>query len=380
METEFALAITVYHRCADARPIWRRFEADGLHYAFQTCDWLTAWQTHVGEPAGLLPCLVAVEDHRGGRVMFLPLAVRHSLGGRCLEWLGGRHADYHAPLLGSGFVRMGGVIDLATLWPRILAHLPPVDVLHFEKQPAEILGFRNPFLDLGATPAGVSAHAARLGPVWDDYYAAHRGTRTRATDRRKLRRLQDQGQVVLRLDVPPDEVAAVMPRLIDLKRRQLGRVGGKDPFSGPGSRAFYDAMAAGGQEHPRVMVSTLELDGKVIAAHWGMVAGRRFYWLLPVYDDAWRAFSPGLHLMQALMEWCCGNGIEVFDFTLGDEDYKASWCDRVTPLYEQLSLIGWRGLGPVGLGRLHELGRAMLRQVPVLARLKRQLRRSLIRR
>lgn len=378
MKPQVPVTISVYRDFEQARSVWRRYEADGLHYAFQTCDWLSCWYARVGAPAGLEPCLVAVEDIRVGRLMFLPLAVRRTLGGRCLVWLGGRHADYHGPLLGAGYVRLAGALDLTRLWPRILLRLPPIDVIHFEKQPSEIQGYANPFLELDATAAGVAAHAARLGPLWEAYYSARRGARTRATDRRKLRRLQEQGRLALRLDVPPGEVGAVMPRLIELKLRQLGRVGGKDPFGGPGSRAFYEALAMGTHEHLRVMVSTLELDDVVIAAHWGVIAGRRFYWLLPVYDESWRAYSPGLHLMQGLMEWCCGHGIDVFDFTLGDEDYKASWCDVVMPLHDQLSLVGWRGLGAVAAVRLHDLGRLTLRRVPLLARLKKQLRRHLI--
>jgi CelD/BcsL family acetyltransferase involved in cellulose biosynthesis len=377
MKTQMPVSISVYRQFQDARPVWRRYESDGLHYAFQTHDWLSCWQRHVGELAGLSPVLVAVDDIRVGRLMFLPLAIQRRLGSRCLTWLGGRHADYHAPLLGAGYPSLNGALDMASLWRRILDHLPPVDVIHLEKQPADILGIRNPFVDL-AMPVGVSAHAAHLMSDWQSYLGSRRGAKSRATDRRKMRRLQEKGQVTIRLDLPAAEVAAVMPRLIALKRCQLARVGGKDPFDGPGYSAFYEALAAQRHENLRVMVSTLAVDDEIVAAHWGVVAGKRFYWLVPVYDEAWRTFSPGLHLMQALMEWCFGNGIEVFDFTVGDEDYKETWCDTLMPLYHTLSLAGARGLGAVGAVQQHRVARLLSQHIPILSRLKKEWRRSVI--
>lgn len=371
MKTEMPVRISLFHTFDEARPIWRAFEADGIGYAFQTYDWQSHWFAHLGKRAGLLPCLVAIEDCRAGRLMFLPLAIRRHLGSRCLAWLGGRHADYHAPLLGAGYQG----IDVAALWPRLLARLPEVDVVHLEKQPADILGIPNPFLALGARPCGVSAYAARLAPSWEAYYGARRGAKTRATDRRKLRRLQDLGTLTFRPMVEPAEIDPVMRRLADLKLRQLSRVGGRDLFGSPGCLDFYSALAAGVHERLRVMVSTLELDGAVIAAHWGVVAERRFYWLIPVYDDTWRAHSPGLHLMHALMEWCCANGLETFDFGLGDEDYKTSWCDTVTPLHDTLVLGGWRGGGYVGEVLLRRQAREAVRRLPLLAEVKKALRR-----
>ena len=95
-----------------------------------------------------------------------------------------------------------------------------------------------------------------------------------------------------------------------------------------------------------VHLAALWLDDQVLATHWGLVWEDRFYYMLPTYSDGpLGRFSPGVHLLHALMEWCIDNGIAVFDFTIGNEPYKAHWCDQSMPMAE--SVIALTALGVV---------------------------------
>lgn len=375
MKMERPVRISLFHSFADAMSAWRDFEQDGICYAFQCYDWMSSWYDLVGSRHGILPCLTAIDDERRGRLLFLPLGLRPVVGGLCLEWLGGRQADYHAPLLGAAAAEG---VDLAALWPRLLARIPQADAVHLCRQPPDILGRPNPCLALEGTAAGLTGYATRLAPGWREYYAAKRSTKTRATDRRKLRRLEQEGRLVFRPEVASQDIAPALQRLAELKLRHMARIGGRDPFGQPGCREFYARLAAQPPPGLRVMVSTLELDGTIIAAHWGVAANRRFFWLVPVYDEAWRAHSPGLHLMHFLMEWCCDNGIETFDFGLGDEDYKTSWSDMLLPLHEHLARRTWRGAAYVGEVLLRRRARRALRRLPLLAEVKKTLRRRAV--
>ena len=48
----------------------------------------------------------------------------------------------------------------------------------------------------------------------------------------------------------------------------------------------------------------------------------------------WEKYSPGKILLQYLIKWCIENKIEVFDFTIGSENYKKEWCDNELKLNE----------------------------------------------
>ncbi len=372
------VSVSVFHDFEDARSEWRAYEEEGMGYAFQSFDWLKTWFQHIGSRQGIRPCLVAVRHPSAGRLMFLPMGLENRLGSRCLTWLGGRNTDYLGPLLGEGWASLDGEMDLPALWRRIRSSIPPFDCLHLEKQPANIEGWPNPFLALGADPGLERAFYSVLDRPWKEYYKKARSGRSRSTDRRKLRKLEDQGALQFRMDVRGGaEVERVMGRLAELKSRHLRHMGVRDLFAIPGCLDFYTSLAMTEPQHTRSILSSLELDGEVIAAHWGVVRGKRLSWLLTAYDDAYGAFSPGVHLMHALMEWCSENGVNVFDFSLGEEPYKLDWADGILELSDHLSVTGPRGYPYYFFARSLRLARVVLRRVPALQRAKTRFRKIL---
>lgn len=66
---------------------------------------------------------------------------------------------------------------------------------------------------------------------------------------------------------------------------------------------------------------------------------------MPSYEGGdWRRFSPGRLLNEYLIEWSFSNGINVFDFGIGDEDYKKDYCDVVVRLSQAMiprTVHGW---------------------------------------
>ena len=44
-----------------------------------------------------------------------------------------------------------------------------------------------------------------------------------------------------------------------------------------------------------------------------------------------------------MIEQACGEGAAVFDFGLGDQPYKRSWCTQETILYDVLLPLSWKG-------------------------------------
>lgn len=77
-----------------------------------------------------------------------------------------------------------------------------------------------------------------------------------------------------------------------------------------------------------IEISTLRLDGRVIASHLGFLfKGRRSYYL-PAYDHKFSRFSPSKVLMAKLIERTFHeNG--VFCFGSGIYPYKLDWCQTV---------------------------------------------------
>lgn len=370
-----ACVIQVFDSFAAARNTWNQFEQDTLCYAFQTLDWLEAWHAHIGQRDGVRPVLVAVFDADGRRLLFLPLALETRFGARVLCWLGGRASDYQGPLLGAGWLRVGDRVDMKALWRRITRCLPPFDAVHFQKQPEIIAGQPNPFLALGTEGVPDVASAGHLSGSWAEVYRARRSAKSRRTNAKKWRHLTDKGTVTITVDVrDPARIDRVMNALTRMKEDRIRRIGGRPLFSGDHVSAFYGTLARTRPQGVRVLLSAMELDGQVIAAHWGLVHGGRLYSLLPSYAEEHAAVSPGLHLMLSIMEWCCDNDIGVFDFTIGDEGYKDKWSDETLRLVERVRLRRARGLGYVARVRAAHTARRLARRYPGLRRIKPVLR------
>ena len=77
-----------------------------------------------------------------------------------------------------------------------------------------------------------------------------------------------------------------------------------------------------------------------VATHVGIADQDTFYYLMPAHEGGnWEKFSPGRLLLEHLMEWSIQNKLKVFDFTVGDEQYKKDWCDIETELFEKLEAV-----------------------------------------
>ncbi len=321
------MKLHLYHDFAAARPAWDALEAEARFYAFQSYEWLALWYEHLGQRQGFVPWLVLVE-HAGRPLMLLPLGRRWRFAGR-LEWLGYDVTDYHGPVLHPASADLAPA-EFAALWADVLDHLTGVDCVNLVRQPPQVHGLPNPFAALpGAWPSDTS-FAATLGPDWPAWYEQRIKKALRADSQRQRRRLAELG--TLRFAVAGDAAAcdAVMDLVVQQKSRRYAETNARNYFVGAGYEAFYRAAARLRRAH----LATLWLDDRPLAAHFGLVDDRRFYYLLPSFAGGeWQKFSTGRLLLEHLLAGAIARGLTVFDFTIGGEAYKRDWCDVEMPLY-----------------------------------------------
>lgn len=332
-----ALTIQVHLGFAATERVWRQLQERSDCHAFQTYDWLSEWQACIGSAHGLAPQLVVVRGADDQPLMLLPLGIERRGLARVLTWLGGVITDYHGPLIARdcapSLLTGPGFLDL---WDRVVQRLPRFDYLHFDRQLGQICGYDNPFLVLGARPAASSAHLTRLQPDWDAYYQSKAASRTRRTQRRKTRKLASHGALALELPRNAPEVAEILDTMMDQKSASYHELGVRDLFADPGHRRFVSRLTTRCPELTHLCC--LRVGDRIAATHWGLLYRGHFYSLLPTYERGeLAALSPGVELRLRLMARCCEEGVETFDFTLGDEPYKDRWCEVTLPVYQVLA-------------------------------------------
>ncbi|MDO8287658.1 MAG: GNAT family N-acetyltransferase [Parvibaculum sp.] len=344
--------LSVHDDLASLQTIWTSLEQSGDCTAFQSFAFVSTWFTHVGRAEGVTPCVVVgwdAEDAGEGKgpLFIMPLALTHGALGTKLGWLASGVSDYNGPLLAKEFflrVRHGQFKDL---WKQIRDILPEHDIVELTSMPEKIGGQANPFMQLSSiTQHASSAHMTRINAGWDAYYDVKRSSGSKKRDRQKRRKLEEFGDTVLVTPTDTETIAATVETLIAQKSVAFARMGVANMFDKPGMRDFYMALATDAAANGLVEVSRLEVGGAIAAANWGISFKGRFHYVLTSYDEQAETAKrgPGMIQLMELMKRAADTGHTEFDFTVGDEGYKADWCEIETLLFDHVEAATVRGL------------------------------------
>jgi CelD/BcsL family acetyltransferase involved in cellulose biosynthesis len=340
------ITLDLHQSLAAAEPDWRRLEASADSTPFQTFDWLSAWQRHIGTLSDVKPAIVV--GKRGDEILFLlPLAVTARGLTRRLTFLGQDLCDYNAPLLAPDFASIGN--GFAALWRQIHALIQATpglrhDIIAFEKMPEAIGAQRNPmlFLDARLNPSG--AYETVLGADWEQFYTSKRSSATRRRDRTKVKRLGEMGEVRFVDPAESADISSTLDTLIAQKSKQFARMGVADIFSRPGYVDFFRELAAAPPERRLVHLSRLDVGSTRAAANLGLIHRGCYFHVLASYDDGEVSrFGPGAAHLRELLKFAIARGLSRFDFTIGDEPYKRDWCESEQRLHDYSAAVTIRG-------------------------------------
>jgi CelD/BcsL family acetyltransferase involved in cellulose biosynthesis len=323
--------------------IWSDFEKNALMTAFQCYSWLSHWYDTVGNPIhNILPQIVIVKN--GEEVMAIfPLGLRVVYGIKMLEWLGGIHADYMAPIVGSDW-------DIAeeefkVLWSNIRTKISPHDAVNFERQPNKIESIINPILKLhNAQSSDISSNIS-LNGNWHDYYKNQINKKIRADSRRNMRRLSEIGEVCFNIGDSEAIEKLIISKMVIQKRQRYTDTGARDLLSVREHREFYEKLPSISKTNGfDLHCSSLTVGDTIIACHVGIIHRDRFLYLMPSHDaNGWLRYSPGRLLLEYLIEWSFSTNLKYFDFTIGGENYKKIWCNDDEFIYQSLSSNNLKG-------------------------------------
>ncbi len=364
--------IAVHDDLAAAEATWRTLEADSDCTAFQTYDWATAWQTHVGAQAGTVPAIVTGETSDGRPLFLFAFAIEPARGLRRLTWLASDVCDYNAPMLARDFAAALDGERFRTLWRATLDRLAGnprfrFDYIDLSRMPETIGAVRDPFLALKPDLHPSGAHATALTGDWETFYAAKRSASTRKTARKKVRAIEKHGAITF------DDVTDIAERrrtldvLIAQKTQSLARMGAENFLDRPGYRAFLCAVISDPAMRDLVHIARLNVGSDITATSVGLSFAGSFYLILASYDGGpISAHGPGTVHLHHLLRDTIEKGHDRFDFTVGDEGYKLDWGDEVIRLYDYLGGRTLRGWGLVLATRAFRRFKRLIKQTPVL--------------
>lgn len=344
-----AIDLAIYEDLAEVGAVWRAFEAGADCTVFQSFDWLSLWQQHIGSLTGVRPAIIVGRDPAGATLFILPLATQRTGFARELVWLGSDLCDFNAPLLAHRFPALLSERRFLQLWQDALNAFQDHPRLHFDlirlkKMPAMVGGQNNPMLALNVMLNPSGSYVTALADDWENFYKAKRSSSTRSRERTKRKRLAEFGALALVSAESADDGLASLEALMAQKARSFERMGVANIFAKPGHAAFYRALATDTRARNIVHISRLDCGEKIAAVNIGLTFRDTYYHLQASHADGdLGRFGPGAAHLNELLRYAIARGFKYYDFTIGDEPYKQDWCDGAQPLYDHLAIATGRG-------------------------------------
>ncbi len=151
----------------------------------------------------------------------------------------------------------------------------------------------------------------------------------RSTMSRRMRRAAAQGSLRLQRIEAADP--RFLQRFYDLEKAGWKGHMGSAIACNRETRQFYDEIAQNADRFHYLSLYFLELDGQMVAAHFGLTHRVRYFMLKLAMDETYKDCAPGHLMINAVVADCVRRGLDEFDFTGPWAEYKAKWTADVRP-------------------------------------------------
>lgn len=316
------------------------FCAHAVHGAPQHPVWINAWKEATG--ADIL--LVTIE--RAGRQAFaLALEVAEEGFCRVARVPGDRHAngtfiatarDAGGPLSPAEGARLADAIRSAR---------PDIDLITIERQNPKQDGLDNPLGTLSPVRTPNVSLSFSLEGGFDATIERQGGKRKPKKYRTQQRKFEQMGGFRVYAANDPAEVETVIETFFRIKRERLLKAGIPDAFGTPEIQAFFrklftDALDARPLPY---QLHALEVDGEIRAISGSSILANSVVCEFGGIRDDEPGTSPGFFLEFDCIREACEAGKSVYDFSVGDEPYKRSWCDIETWQFDTYMPLSAKG-------------------------------------
>lgn len=152
------------------------------------------------------------------------------------------------------------------------------------------------------------------------------------TTRRRRNQLERLGNLEFVAKLDQDELPQARELFIKLHCERRRAAGDESFLEEESGQRFLEAILQGPIQHS-IKLSALRLDGRDIALCLGLEAAGRYSYYAPTFDAEWSKYAAGDVLLSFMLEDAIDRGLEVFDFGLGDEAYKARFASETRQVF-----------------------------------------------
>ena len=332
-------SIRVHASMEPLEEVWRQLETAPECAIHQTYDWSRIWV----EETNCSPLFVVAHfkngDEAGEPAFILPLT-KEKLGPvHVAKYVSAPYNNLNFGVFSPAFLNSATPGLMAGLSQSLAAANLGVDLLILDRQPESWSGRKHPFAMLPRTENQNRAFQVTLNGGFEAVLALGNAKRRRKKFRTSERRLDELGGYRYVKAKTENEARELLDIFFAQKAARFEIHGLPDAFSAPQIKSFFRQLAAASLETS----STSLIEMHAIRLHDGTVCAisalsRKGSHVICQFSSIAlgrsEAASPGELLFYLMIREACEEGAELFDFGIGDEQFKRSWCDVETVHYD----------------------------------------------
>lgn len=339
------LDIGLAHASPSLEDAWRRLEQREWNSLHQSLDWCRAWIEAQGHE------LLIVTGSVEGRILFmLPLEIVGDRLGRTARMPGERFNNLNTGLFSE---------ELAAPNPQELQHFKSAvatalrgraDLLVLDQMPLYWNGVMHPLASLASVENQNRSFQLPLLATMEATLTQLNAKTRRKKFRAQVRKLEALGGFEHVVAASADEQHALLNRFFAQKGARLEAFGLPDVFQPPKIRDFLHRLLDAprhGLDAPLAMQAIRlrgEHDGHIAAITGLSRKGGHVLCQFSSIDETIAAeASPGELLFWLAVERSIADGATLFDFGIGDQPYKRSWCSQETIQHDIVLPLSARG-------------------------------------
>ncbi|MBP1860847.1 CelD/BcsL family acetyltransferase involved in cellulose biosynthesis [Rhizobium herbae] len=325
--TDLKLSVHVSMQALEAD--WRALEASSAASLHQGFDWCAAWaKTHPNQ-------LLLVRGSIGQKTVFiLPLELVRGRFFRTARFIGSPHSNLNTGLFAADFDPLTCEQLGASLIADLSAKLSRVaDIVTLEKMPFDWHGTCHPLASLPAVRNQNSSFQLPLLASFEATLAQINAKRRRKKFRVSEKRLEALGGYEHVVATTRRDRRQILDLFFEQKAIRFKALGLPNVFQDRETQAFFHTLAA---VEPTAEGQPLELNairlrgeqnGRIVAIAGLSRKGDHVICQFGSIDEEMAAdASPGELLFYLMIRKCNAEGVTLFDFGIGDQAYKRSWC------------------------------------------------------
>jgi CelD/BcsL family acetyltransferase involved in cellulose biosynthesis len=339
------LRIEIFDSMRPLEAEWRALERDNLSSIHQSYDWCATWVDVYRHP------LAIIRGSIGDRTAFiLPLEIVRSNMVRFAQFIGARQSNINTGLFSTEFHDSADGFMASHREQITRALKGKADVLLLQNVPFEWRGRSSPLVRLPSVENQNHAFQLPFLGSFETTLAQVNAKRRRKKYRQQTRMLDEKGGYDYLIASTPQDKHRLLELFFRLKTERFKAAGLPDVFRSPETRDFLHRLTWLNTEddYSALEVHALQLKGQH-QGHIPAVAavsrkGDHVICQFAAIDETLvPETSPGELLFWLMIERFHHRGVALFDFGIGDQTYKRSWCPVETVQYDLILPISARG-------------------------------------